>query len=604
MRRPTNRRRFLAAVVATAACLVTACSAAPGPGSGSGGKPVSGGTVTFAENQASGPIDYIFPLVGLVQDIPSNIEFQYLMYRPLYWFGQGSSLRMNNQLSLAYPPLYSDHDTKVTIRLRPYKWSDGAPVSARDVTFWINLLRANASQWALYLPGRFPDDVRSVAAPSSSTVVLTLKRAYAPTWFTQTQLSQIIPIPQQAWDKTSATAKTGNYDQTAAGAVRVYKFLAAQARDMGTYAKSPLWQVVDGPWRLASFQSDGYAALVPNRSYSGPDKPRLHEFVMQPFTSETAEFNALRAGQLTYGYVPQTDLSQKAALSNEGYTVRPWPSWSISYIVLNFNSSQSGALFRQLYIRQALQEMVDQTGWISAFMKGSGNPTYGPVPLAPASSYASSLERSDPYAYHPAAAIALLRSHGWTIRPTGVSTCGRPGTGPGQCGAGVRRGAPLAFSLQYLSGVQYLSQEMLTYQSTLSHAGIKLSLSQGSEGAVLDTATPCRPGPGCTWQMVQWGSPSWIWSAPYPSGEAVFATGAGVNAGNFSQAANDRNIAAVETSSDPAALQRYENYLTRQLPVIWIPNADNQISAYKTSLAGVSQNPLLYLTPEAWYLTH
>ena len=49
----------------------------------------------------------------------------------------------------------------VTITLKHYVWSDGETVSARDVGFWINLLKANKADWASYVPGGFPDNVVS-----------------------------------------------------------------------------------------------------------------------------------------------------------------------------------------------------------------------------------------------------------------------------------------------------------------------------------------------------------------------------------------------------------------------------------------------------------
>jgi peptide/nickel transport system substrate-binding protein len=594
------------AALATAGCLALAACAGSGPAGSGGspsGKPVAGGTATFAENPAAGTADYIFPMVSLTYDTPTNLQFQYLMYRPLYWFGQGDQPSMNAGLSLADPPVYSDGDKVVTIHLKPYQWSDGKPLTSRDVVFWINLLRANTANWAAFLPGGFPQNVTSVTTQGPQTVRLRLNRAYNPQWFTQTQLAQIVPLPQHAWDKTSASAAVGNYDKTAAGARAVRTYLDGQARQLTSYASNPLWRVVDGPWTLHKFRTDGYAEFVPNHRYSGPDRPKLKTFIMQPFTSDQAEFDVLRSGDLSYGYVPLTDLSQKQVLERAGYRVTDWPSWSISYIVLNFNNPATGPMFRQLYIRQALQQLIDQPGYIHAYLQGNGVPTNGPVPLQPASSFVTPQLKAGFYHYSPKAAISLLRGHGWDVRPNGTTTCAHPGTGASQCGAGIAAGAPLKFSLQYLSGVSYLGQEMQSFKSALTGAGIQLSLSQGSEGQVLSTATACPKGPGCTWQMAQWGSPSWIWPSAFPSGEAIFATGAGVNAGSYSDHTNDANIAAVQTSASPTALQRYENYLGQQLPVLWLPNTYNQVSAIKTSLAGVQQTPLLFLTPEQWAFT-
>ncbi len=312
--------------------------------------------------------------------------------------------------------------------------------------------------------------MKTVTAPNPQTVILKLKHAYNPNWFTQTQLAQIFPLPQHVWDKTSASSPVGNYDQTTAGAKAVRNFLDSQAHNLGAYATNPLWQVVDGPWKLSQFRTDGYAQFSPNPKYSGK-KPALSKFVMEPFTSETAEFDVLRSGGLSYGFVPLTDLSQKALLEQQGYKIVAWPSWSISYIVINFNNPTVGPIFRQLYVRQAMQELVDQPGYIKAFLKGNGVTTNGPVPAQPVSSYASPQLKAGFYHFSPSSAVSLLRSHGWDVKPNGTSTCAKPGSGPGECGSGIEAGAPLSFKLQYLSGVTYLNQEITTWKSALLQAG-------------------------------------------------------------------------------------------------------------------------------------
>lgn len=586
-------------VLGLAAC--TGSSSPPRPHAS--GKAVVGGTATFAENPASGTADYIFPMVSLAYDTPTNLQFQYLMYRPLFWFGHGATPAMDASLSLAEAPVYSDGDAAVTITLKNYNWSDGSPITTRDLTFWINVLRANEANWALYLPGGFPDNVASVKATDAKHLTLNLKHAYNPDWFTQTQLAQIFPIPQHVWDKTSATGKIGDFDTTTAGAKAVRKFLDEQARHSTNYASNPLWRVVDGPWKLQTFRSDGYAEFVPNPAYSGT-KPKIAKFVMQPFTSDTAEFNVLESGGITYGYVPLTDLSQKARLQSLGYSVQEWPSWSISYIVLNFNNPKVGPILRQLYVRQALEKLIDQDGYIKSFLKGNGIRTNGPAPLQPASKFASAQMKKGYYTYDAAGAVALLKAHGWDVKPNGTTRCTDAGTGSNQCGTAIAAGTAMSFDLKYLSGVTYLDQEMQTYKSALLQAGIQLNLSEGSESQVVDTAAACTSGPTCDWQMVQWGSPSWIWGDPYPSGEAIFATGAGVNAGSYSDPTNDANIKAVEWSNAPGAFATYENYLAQQLPVLWLPNTYNQVSAIKSNLVGATpQSPLLFVTPETWTFT-
>jgi len=52
-------------------------------------------------------------------------QFQQLMYRPLYWFGNGSSASLDPALSLAAEPVYSNNNQTVVISLKNYKWSNG-----------------------------------------------------------------------------------------------------------------------------------------------------------------------------------------------------------------------------------------------------------------------------------------------------------------------------------------------------------------------------------------------------------------------------------------------------------------------------------------------
>ncbi len=82
-------------------------------------------------------------------------DFQYLMYRPLYWFGNGASPTLNTSLSLADMPVYSGNN--VTITMKDWKWSNGETITAQDVVFWIHMMQAEAStNWGAYVPGGFP----------------------------------------------------------------------------------------------------------------------------------------------------------------------------------------------------------------------------------------------------------------------------------------------------------------------------------------------------------------------------------------------------------------------------------------------------------------
>ena len=108
--------------------------------------------------------------------------------------------------------MYSNHDKTVTIKMKDYKWSNGETVDARDVVFWMNMVKADATSWAAYVPGpgQFPGDVTNVVADNKTdTVTFSLDATYSSYWLTYNELSQITPLPI-AWDITKYPVQPGS----------------------------------------------------------------------------------------------------------------------------------------------------------------------------------------------------------------------------------------------------------------------------------------------------------------------------------------------------------------------------------------------------------
>lgn len=590
--------------VALLTLLAAACSSSPSS-SGGGGQPASGGTATFAEPPGVTP-NYIFPmLTGAYYSVANIEEFQRLSFRSLYWIGNGKGQPVvDPALSLAALPVYSDNDSVVTIHLGNYTWSDGQPVTTRDVAFWINLLEANKANFAAYIPGEFPDNLKDYKIVNSKTIVLTLTGSFNPTWFTYDQLTQITPLPVQAWDKTSATGPVGNYDQTTSGAKAVFAFLTAQSKDSATYGSNPLWKVVDGPWKLVGYQSDGYVKYAANMKYGGPAKPRLNYFVELPFTTDTAELNVLRSGNtINYGYVPETEASQTSALASQGYTEEQWQGWGTTYFLMNFHNPKTGPIVAQAYVRQAMQSLIDERAFVQGPLEGFGHTNYGPVPALPSNPYSDAYETKGPWPYSPKTAVSLLSSHGWSVKPNGVTTCTSPGSGAGHCGPGIAAGTALTFSLEFGSGLVVTSEEMQALKSDFSQAGIQINLTSAPFDTIISLLNPCTAAQAsCSWQMLNYGG-GWTYGVdPYPTGDQLFETGSGSNASNYSDPGADRLIAA--TVHGPGTLTAYENYMASQIPVLWMPQPVYQISEIDTNLHGaLPQSPIESLTPENWYFT-
>jgi peptide/nickel transport system substrate-binding protein len=563
---------------------------------------VKGGTVTFAEPPGASP-NYIFPFDPTQNaSIDNTNQFQYLMWRPLNWFGNNeTAITSDPSLNLYKSVTYSNGGKTVTIVLKPYQWSDGQPVTTRDITFFINLIKAEKSQWSQYSPGEFPDNLASVSTPNATTLVMNLTKAYNDTWFTDNQLGLISPLPQHAWDKTSATGAIGDYDETTSGAQAVFTFLNAQAQDLSTYATNPLWQVVDGPWKLSAFTTSGEATFVPNPNYSGPIKPSISKFIELPFTDNDAEVSVLRSGSsIDIGYLPTGDLGQQGALKSEGYNLVPWENLGVDYAIYDLTSPQVGPIFSQLYVRQAIQHTVDQPEIVKDIFHGYGNPTYGPIPLVPSNPLVSTLERSNPYPFSISDAEQLLKANGWKVVPNGTDSCTKPGSGAGECGAKITKGEQLAFTLLYASGNEDLTRQEEVIKSAAAEAGIQITLKQQPFNDVVSVVDPCPTS--CNWEMGQYGGISY---STLPTGDGLFLAGASLNAGSYADPTAAKYIEATLNSNSPTAFFTYENYLAKNLPWMWTPTPAYQLTMIKSNLHGVApQNGYLQLNPENYYYTN
>jgi len=473
-----TRRLAVAASLVALATVVAACSGTNSKvGTGTPkvtGKPLKGGTVTIAEVGESP--NFIFPYPPSTNSNGYNYGLSEPLWPPLAYAGDGARSIVNPQESAFSSLTYSHNDSVVTIVLKPWKWSDGAPVTSRDFTFVYNLLKYNYLNWIGYATGLFPTDVTKVLTPNTHTVVLDLDRSYNPAFYTDDVLSEIQLIPQHAWDKTSLTGKAGNYDQTKAGSKAVYAFLQKEGGLTSEFATNPLWKVVDGPWTLSAFNSNGYYADVPNKDYSGPDKPIVGKVEYTPFTTDTAELNTLRSGtSIDLGNLPLNDVSQVGALEAEGYTVGDLPVAGVAEIVPNLWNPVNGPILRNLYIRQVLEYLINRPEIVKKVYDGYADPGNGPISVSYGQQWDSPLEKAGgPYPYSTSKAIALLKSHGWKVTPGGTDTCQHPGTAAGDCGPGITAAEPLQFQLLYSSGIASFGQQDAAIQSTEAQAGVHI----------------------------------------------------------------------------------------------------------------------------------
>ncbi len=568
----------------------------------------SSNTITYAEMPGASP-NYIFPYASCLYDSPNNIgQFQQLMFRPLYWFGVGPSAGESAALSLARQPVYNKANTSVTITTKGWHFADGQVVNAESVIFFLNLYESNPLAFCGYEQGMgIPDQVRSVTA-SSNTVRINFTKAVNPTWMTDNFLSQITPLPNR-WDRISASQNghcaTGVYgaNATATACKAVGAYLEGLATKVKTFSTA-FWQGGDdGPWKLSSFDNSGNATFEANATYSGPHKAKVKYVKEVAFTSASQEATDLYNGTIDVGYVDPSTLPMRAtpkragpniAALNAKYNLVVGSSWGFNEAIFNFNATDTkSAAINQIYIRQALQEAINQTSIVASAFNGYGSPTYSPLP--PATPAHLSKVIANPYPFNVVSAKTLLTSHGWTA-VNGVMTCTSPGIAANECGANISVGYTLNFNIVWPGDSPELNAAFNQEIASWAQIGVVVTPNYDTANNVANDCSATSIYQICVLET------GWNYANSFfPSGEVLFTPTGMANFGAFSDAHMTALIDA--TTSEATNLTSYASYAAHELPVLFQPQADRTIEVLKTlkSSIGFTPSPLDNFTPEYYH---
>jgi len=554
-----------------------------------------------AEQPGARP-NFIFPLNSCATSSTTNVQqFQSVQFRPLYFYGAGSSSILSPLLSIANTPVLSRDQKTVSILLKNWRFANHSLVSAASVLFYLNLYRAAPTSVCGYTQHLgVPDQITSVTA-NGQQLRITFATTVNLGWLQANYLSQIVPL-SLTWSTNGTSAvpgcATGTFaaPATVSACAGVLSYLRTQGAITSSFAQ-PFWQLgVDGPYRLSNFGADGTATFVTNTSYSGTVKPRSGSFVEVPMHSYLQEISALRAGNLDLGYIAPADLPVHTSRSGNAtdlptFRLTESTANQTNFIQINRTATNSSAsLLNQLYIRQALQQSLDETAIARVGWKGYALPSTSSLP--PSTPVAVGNAGANTLGFSTAKARVLLTSHGWTLSG-GVYLCTSPGSGVTNCGVGIANQTPLSFSLLEASGQYGLPEVVNEIISQWRTFGVAATRSFDTFSNTLDrchsdnTVQLCVTGSGWTYSPQVW-----------PSGEQLFATTSEFNFGHYSDPAMNTLLSAVETTS--INLSAFASYAQKQIPVIFlpVPLMLQETRSQLTSVVGVGPSPLGSFTPE------
>lgn len=535
-----------------------------------------GGTAVVATPVDLGP-NWFFPMLPLQADTDINMQVEALMYKPLLDVTPKDSI--DYARSLVSKITTNSQGTRYVLQLNPkWHWSNGHAVTAQDVVFTWNLMVA-ASQsnapWTFAGSGfgGIPSRVSSFTATGTHTVTITLNQPSNQNWFEHNALAQISPVPQSVWNRhpNNMTAELG--------------FIQSVANS----PTNSVYQVVDGPFKPTTFSPNSYWKFAKNAKYSG-HKAFLNQLVFQYETQSSAEFTALKTGQVDVGYVPTTLMGSKGLLSSD--VLHQEYAFGFGFIHPNFSTKAPGGIgpvLKHLYVRQALQEGIDQKGIVQSLDHGVGVTENGPIASQPPTVFYDSALPKNLYPFNPQAGKALLIKNGWSLQ-NGVMT---------------KNGQKLAFPVTYISSNKTLADMAQLIKSDWAQEGVQVTLNPLPASTFFADVTVKNPS---AWAMALGGG--WTYQPDfYPTGGGLFATGAPVNKGGYNNSTMDTLIAQSyapgSRQSTLQALYRYEAFAGKHLPVLWTPWAGG-LAANISTLHGTYQtyNPVSdLLSANYWWFS-
>jgi len=577
------------------------------------GTPASSGTLSIGQITGQTPT-YIMPLAPGADTSTATITLLSNLFIPLYAGPTGAEPKVDEALSAAEAPVYSNGDKTVSITIKPgLKWANGAPVDANDVAFFYYIAKAaiaeSPANWGQYGgPKVWPENVTSVSVPSKYTVVFNLASAVNPGFFLNNNVADtnnVYPMPSTAWNIASAGGPHLNFT-IPANATKIYNYLNKEGSDVAGFASNPLWKDVDGPYSLTSFSpTNSSYTLTPNPNYSLSPKG-LDTVNFETFTGFTAMLDALKGGSLDVapGMDPSS-LPEVPTLKTEGITVYGGPGWGWFGGIINFKDTTDDfdKVISQLYVRQAIDHLINEPEIITGAYHGAAVPSYGPIPSAPTSPYTTSSATNAVYPYDPATAVSLLKSHGWKVVPNGTTTCTSPGTAANECGAGIPAGTPITFVWANLpeatSTTGVLESDALASEAK-SAAGINIQLSTKTFNFL--TADYNDQNPAATKYTNDWGVNNYggLYEDYYPTQlGALVPYNAGFNLGDYNSSEADTLVNLSVGSANPTAVENEATYFAQNLAVFYMPNPDYLVGVGKT--VGGDPDGFLAITQQQVY---
>lgn len=334
-----------------------------------------------------------------------------------------------------------DHLTYTFKIRKDAMFSDGVPVTAKDVKFSLDTIMNPANETA-DLRNYF-QDIDKAELLDDYTIKFTCKRVY----FKHLESIGSLPVyPEHIYSQGTFNTHSNN--------------------------RAPIGS---GPYLFDSWETNQQIVLKRNPNYWNKEKaPYIDRVVWKVITDDDISLQALERKDLdVMALLPRQWVNQGKSPQFEAmfdkYTTwsRPGYLGNMSYIAWNLRKPQ----FEDKRVRQALTMLLDRETILETIFYGLGQVVSGPE-ISTVAEYDKSIQ---PWPFDPERAKQLLAEAGWTDTD--------------KDGILDKDGKPFTFEFMFPSGSQETEQMITVYQEELKRAGIEMKILQREWATFLENVT-------------------------------------------------------------------------------------------------------------------
>lgn len=314
------------------------------------------------------------------------------------------------QLAEARPTISDDHLTYTFVLKPNITFSDGKPLTAKDVIFSFKAVKNPLITDAAPLRNYY-EDIKDVTSTDDKTIVITMSKPY---FLAEYFLGNLSILAKHIQDPKGLTDKYTFAETTTLESAEKNPAMVEFATwfNSSEMKKDPKLNIGSGPYKFDEWRTGESISLVRNTTWwaegKDADNPSyVDKIVYKVMNDRSQAVVALKNQEVDFmEFVPTAKYVDELDTTNLDY-IRKQPFSGFIYTYIGWNTQR--AVLSDKLVRKALSHCVDRDALIKQVLRGLAKPVNSPV-YEQREEYDTSIQ---PIPYNTTKAREILAQAGW-----------------------------------------------------------------------------------------------------------------------------------------------------------------------------------------------